>query len=71
MANETAHSKLLPQLHGQIIRWFNDEEFVILCGYREIIGHKKFWRISDGGIDLPHCAECNPGNGFAFFRKKV
>lgn len=25
----------------------------------------------DGGIDMPHCAECNPGNGFAYFRRKV
>lgn len=25
----------------------------------------------DGGIDLPHCADCKPGNGFACFRKKV
>ena len=25
----------------------------------------------DGGIDMPHCAECDPMNGFAYFRKKV
>ncbi len=25
----------------------------------------------DGGFDLPHCSECNPKNGFAYFRKKV
>ena len=25
----------------------------------------------DGGIDMPYCAECNPKNGFAYFRKKV
>lgn len=25
----------------------------------------------DGGIDLPHCTECNPANGFMFFRRKV
>ena len=25
----------------------------------------------DGGIDLPHCEECNQSNGFAYFRKKV
>ena len=25
----------------------------------------------DGGIDMPHCSECNPSNGFAYFRKKV
>ena len=25
----------------------------------------------DGGIDMPHCSECNPKNGFAYFRKKV
>jgi hypothetical protein len=24
-----------------------------------------------GGIDMPYCAECNPSNGFAYFRKKV
>lgn len=25
----------------------------------------------DGGIDMPYCSECNPKNGFAYFRKKV
>lgn len=25
----------------------------------------------DGGIDMPHCAECNRANGFRYFRKKV
>ena len=25
----------------------------------------------DGGIDMPHCAECTPANGFAYFRRKV
>lgn len=25
----------------------------------------------DSGIDMPYCAECNPSNGFAYFRKKV
>jgi hypothetical protein len=25
----------------------------------------------DGGIDMPHCSECNPSNGFAYYRKKV
>lgn len=25
----------------------------------------------DGGIDMPYCAECNPKNGFAYFRKKA
>lgn len=24
----------------------------------------------DGGIDMPYCSECNPKNGFAYFRKK-
>lgn len=25
----------------------------------------------DGGVDMPHCYECNPGNGFAYFRRMV
>jgi hypothetical protein len=25
----------------------------------------------DGGIDMPHCAECDRANGFRYFRKKV
>jgi hypothetical protein len=25
----------------------------------------------DGGIDMPYCSECNPKNGFAYFRKKA
>lgn len=25
----------------------------------------------DSGIDMPYCSECNPENGFAYFRKKV
>ena len=25
----------------------------------------------DSGIDMPYCSECNPKNGFAYFRKKV
>ena len=25
----------------------------------------------DGGIDMPYCAERNPKNGFAYFRRKV
>jgi hypothetical protein len=24
----------------------------------------------DGGIDSPHCSECNPANGFAYFRRR-
>lgn len=48
MATETAHSKLCPQLYGKIIRWIDDEQFVVLRGCREIIGNKKYWRISDG-----------------------
>ena len=48
MANEIAHSILCPKLYGQIVRWIDDEQFIVQCGCREIIGHKKYWRKSDG-----------------------
>lgn len=42
---EVAHSKLCPKLHGKILRWVDDEQFIILCQGREIIGHKQYWRV--------------------------
>ena len=39
--------------------------------YRSVFVECPCTKCIDGGIDLPHCADCKPGNGFAFFRKKV
>ena len=48
MANETAHSKLCHSLFGEIVRWIDDEQFIVRCCCREIIGHKRYWRVCDG-----------------------
>lgn len=49
MAKQTAQSNLLPQhLWGEIVRWIDDDHFIIRIGCREIIGNKQYWRITDG-----------------------
>ena len=50
MAKQIAHSILLPQLYGEIIRWLDDDQFVVCIGNREMIGSKKYWRIDNGDI---------------------
>lgn len=44
-------SKLLPQLTGHILRWIDDQQFIISVINRdgnrgEMIGHREFWEIA-------------------------
>lgn len=39
--------------------------------YRSVFAECPCTKCVDGGIDMPHCSECNRGNGFRYFRKKV
>lgn len=50
MAKQTASSIFLHQLHGEIIRWVDDDHFIVRIGCREVIGNKKYWRINNGDI---------------------
>ena len=42
----TAKSKLLPRLHGQIVRWVDAEHFIVLVrGEKEVLAHKDYWEV--------------------------
>lgn len=47
MVKETASSKLCPRLYGEIVRWIDNEHFIVRCGGREMIGNKAYWRVGD------------------------
>lgn len=48
MAKQTAYSKLCLQLSGEIIKWLDDNQFIVRIGCREIVGNKQYWRVEDG-----------------------
>lgn len=48
MAKQTAHSNLILNLSGEIIKWLDDNQFIVRIGCREMIGNKKYWRIVNG-----------------------
>ena len=41
-----ASSNLVPSLFGKVIRWIDDFQFVVCCNGREILGDKRYWRIT-------------------------
>lgn len=46
----TAKSKLLPRLHGPIVRWLDEEHFtVFVCGKTEILASKDYWEVQTNG----------------------
>lgn len=48
MAKQIAHSKFCNGLFGEVVKWLDENQFIVRCGCREIIGHKQYWRIEDG-----------------------
>lgn len=48
MEKQKAHSRLCHGLFGEIIKWIDDAQFIVLCNCREILANKKYWRIEDG-----------------------
>lgn len=44
---EVAYSKLCTKLHGKILRWLDDNQFIVLCQGHEIIGHKQYWSVTN------------------------
>ncbi len=42
----TAKSKLLPRLHGPIVRWLDEEHFTVFVRMeKEILAHKDYWEV--------------------------
>lgn len=41
-----ARSKLIPRMCGPILRWIDDEQFIVLYRGREILGHRDYWEVT-------------------------
>ena len=48
VTNQYATSMLVPTLHGKILRWIDDDQFIVLCKGREVLGTKEYWSIRNG-----------------------
>jgi hypothetical protein len=42
-----AHSDLVPGLHGRIIRFIDEDHFIILVDGKEILCNKNYWRVEN------------------------
>lgn len=36
-------SKLIPRMHGHIMRWIDKNHFIVLVKGVEILAHKEYW----------------------------
>jgi hypothetical protein len=40
-------SKLIPRIHGQLLWWVDENQFVMIRRGVKILGHKDYWSIEE------------------------